>query len=158
MVKKMLEVVVNYLYPALTTVKTDWLFLCTPDSVMFATQPLSCALHRGLSPCSCPLLPQRQGQATAAVPTSLTLRAGPGSFRKQPASQSPALATAVVESIKPTQALRVTSAGHATTWVRAEVRKGGGSQESLFTCFPQNAYIILSWGQQERDTLNEFYF
>ena len=33
----MLEVVVNYLYPALTTVKTDWLFLCTPDSVMFAT-------------------------------------------------------------------------------------------------------------------------
>lgn len=37
MVKKMLEVVVNYLYPALTTVKTDWLFLCTPDSVMFAT-------------------------------------------------------------------------------------------------------------------------
>lgn len=32
----MLEVVVNYLYPALTTVKTDWLFLCTPDSVMFA--------------------------------------------------------------------------------------------------------------------------
>ena len=37
MVKKMLEVVVNYLYPALTTVKMDWLFLCTPDSVMFAT-------------------------------------------------------------------------------------------------------------------------
>lgn len=35
MVKKMLEVVVNYLYPALTTVKTDWLFLCTADSVMF---------------------------------------------------------------------------------------------------------------------------
>ncbi|CAI9157545.1 unnamed protein product [Rangifer tarandus platyrhynchus] len=40
MVKKMLEVVVNYLYPALTTVKTDWLFLCTPDSVMFATSHL----------------------------------------------------------------------------------------------------------------------
>lgn len=41
MVKKMLEVVVNYLYPALTTVKTDWLFLCTPDSVMFAaSRPL----------------------------------------------------------------------------------------------------------------------
>lgn len=37
MVKKMLEVVVNYLYPALTTVKTDWLFLCTPDSVISAT-------------------------------------------------------------------------------------------------------------------------
>ena len=37
----MLEVVVNYLYPALTTVKTDWLFLCTPDSVMFAaSRPL----------------------------------------------------------------------------------------------------------------------
>lgn len=32
----MLEVVVNYLYPALTTVKTDWLFLCTPDSVVLA--------------------------------------------------------------------------------------------------------------------------
>lgn len=37
MVKKMLEVVVNYLYPALTTVKTDWLFLCAPDSVLSAT-------------------------------------------------------------------------------------------------------------------------
>lgn len=39
MVKKMLEVVVNYLYPALTTVKTDWLFLCAPDSVLSATSP-----------------------------------------------------------------------------------------------------------------------
>lgn len=37
MVKKTLEVVVNYLYPALPTVKTDWLFLCAPDSVVFAT-------------------------------------------------------------------------------------------------------------------------
>lgn len=37
MVKKMLEVVVNCLYPALTPVKTDWLLLCPPDSVLFAS-------------------------------------------------------------------------------------------------------------------------
>lgn len=36
MVKKLLEVVVNYLYPALPTVKTDWLFLYALDSVVFA--------------------------------------------------------------------------------------------------------------------------
>lgn len=52
MVKTMLEVVVNSLYPALTTVKMDWLFLCTPDSVMFATsRPLF------PSPSSLPPLP-----------------------------------------------------------------------------------------------------
>lgn len=49
MVKKMLEVVVNSLYPALTTVKTDWLFLCTPDSVISAT---SRPFHPPLPTCS----------------------------------------------------------------------------------------------------------
>lgn len=70
MVKKMLEVVVNYLYPALTTVKTDWLFLCTPDSVVFAAsrplcppESLSFPFRSQASPtCRSPLLTLRLGQ------------------------------------------------------------------------------------------------
>ena len=94
MVKKMLEVVVNYLYPALTTVKMDWLFLCTPDSVMFATsRPPFPSLSQTSSACRSLLLPLRcgGGNCYSAPPTPLywllrpLLLGGPGPFRKQPA-------------------------------------------------------------------------
>lgn len=107
MVKKMLEVVVNYLYPALTTVKTDWLFLCTPDSVMFAaSRPLAPPPDASPVPSPHRPLPARDplhllrglGQEAAAAAhqprPQLLLRLPflgcPGACRRQRAIQGPA--------------------------------------------------------------------
>lgn len=91
MVKKMLEVVVNYLYPALTTVKTDWLFLCTPASVMFAaSRPLPSPRMPLLS------LPLTKAFSTYRSPL-LTLRLGPGNG----SGISPALPIAAPEASPP---------------------------------------------------------
>lgn len=78
MVKKMLEVVVNYLYPALTTVKTDWLFLCAPDSVLSAT-----------SPSPPPLPTHRHAVRDTAAAASVTGAAplGPSEDRRTPPPQ-----------------------------------------------------------------------
>lgn len=79
MVKKMLEVVVNYLYPALTTVKTDWLFLCAPDSVLSATSP---------SPRPSPLTDTRSGtRRPAAASVTGAAPLGPSEDRRTPPPQ-----------------------------------------------------------------------